>query len=334
MPVGRGWSGAGGALLQVLLLNAMGALFSFLFVGLLLLHPQGVAAQTPEQEAAEHQSYLEGMRIITKKSGSEGPVPQGGLPVSAITVLAEKAGWEGASGVYIQNNTRYKSDYEALLASELGLEQSGGARVLLYHTHTTEAYSDGLHYYLPDTPTYSENSSQNIVAVGETLAAALERAGVETLHETTRCDSSFNQAYAKSLQVAQAALEKAPEVQLVVDLHRDAMITKEGVKYRPVIEQEGLEIAQLMLVVGSPQSGLEHENWQENLKTAMKLYQILEELCPGIMRPISISSNRYNQHISPRALLIEVGSCGNTLEQAQLAAEILAEGLVNLLNGQ
>ena len=322
----------GGALLQVLLLNGAGALLSLLFVGLLLSLPAGVVAQGVESEPVEHRSYLEGMQIITRQSGSGGPIPEGGLPVSAITILPERTGWEGAGGVYVQNNTTYQPDYEALLQQKFSFAAGNGPQVLLYHTHTTEAYSNGLHYYLPETAVYNENNNRNIVSVGDTLAAALERFGVDTLHETTRCDTSFNQAYAKSLQVAQAALERESGVQFVVDLHRDSMITAEGVKYRPVVESDGMEAAQLMLVVGSPQSGLAHADWQQNLATAMRLYLILEELCPGIMRPISISTNRYNQHISPHALLVEVGSCGNTLEQAQLSAEVLAEGIAQLIS--
>lgn len=125
-----------------------------------------------------------------------------------------------------------------------------------------------------------------------TLAAALERLGVCVIHETTHCDTpSFNQAYNKSRTVAEEVLAENPSIRIIVDLHRDSMISAQGVKYRPLLTVDGVSAAQLMLVVGSPKNGLEHPNWKENLALAARLYQILVQTTPGLMRPIHISAN-------------------------------------------
>lgn len=131
--------------------------------------------------------------------------------------------------------------------------------------------------------------------------------------------------------MAEEALAANPSIRVIVDLHRDSMISSQGVKYRPLLTVDGTPTAQLMLVVGSPKNGLEHPGWKDNLALAARLYQILEQQTPGLMRPIHISANRYNQHLLPGAMLVEVGTCANTQAQADAAVELLAAGLARLL---
>jgi stage II sporulation protein P len=109
------------------------------------------------------------------------------------------------------------------------------------------------------------------------------------------------------------------------------MITSTGVKYRPITSIAGKTAAQIMLVVGTPQNGKEHDGWQDNLRFAMALQKILTDNYPGLMRPINLRADRFNQHLRQGAILIEVGSCGNSLSEAEYAAELFASGLAQLL---
>jgi stage II sporulation protein P len=88
-----------------------------------------------------------------------------------------------------------------------------------------------------------------------------------------------------------------------------------------------------MLVVGTDGSGLSHPGWQENLSLALKLQVQLERLAPGITRPINLRSQRFNQDLSPGALLVEVGAAGNSRAEALRAAEILGEAIASLAGG-
>jgi stage II sporulation protein P len=123
-----------------------------------------------------------------------------------------------------------------------------------------------------------------------------------------------------------------PSIRLVLDLHRDAL-EKDGRQFRPLVQVDGVSAAQLMLVVGTDISRQSHQNWQENLSLALKLQVQLERIAPGIMRPVNLRAQRFNQDLSPGALLVEVGAAGNTHEEAQKAAQILAKALIFLSKG-
>ena len=129
-----------------------------------------------------------------------------------------------------------------------------------------------------------------------------------------------------------AYLEAYPSIRLVLDLHRDAAETSFGqLVTQCAIGSE--TAAQLMMVVGTDASGLEHPAWQENLSLALKLQALLERQNPGICRTLNLNRNRYNQHLGHRALLIEIGAAGNTLPEAALAAEALARAIIELRYG-
>ena len=95
----------------------------------------------------------------------------------------------------------------------------------------------------------------------------------------------------------------------------------------------GTPSAQLMLVIGTGESGLKHEHWQDNLALGLKLHAQLESIAPGITRPLMLRTQRFNQDLSPGALLIEVGAAGNTHPEALAAAEVLAAAIADLALG-
>ena len=122
-------------------------------------------------------------------------------------------------------------------------------------------------------------------------------------------------------------LEEHPGIRLVLDLHRDASGGEEG-QMRTRAEVAGETSAQLMVVIGT-----NHENYEENLSLGLKLHALLEQRAPGIMRPLQLRGQRFNQDLNSGALLIEIGAAGNSHGEARLAAEQLAEAIVCLAKG-
>ena len=78
--------------------------------------------------------------------------------------------------------------------------------------------------------------------------------------------------------------------------------------------------------------GLWHENWQENLKFAAKIQNAAEIMYPGVMRPINLRKERFNEHMTKGSLILEVGSNGNTLAQAKEGGKDVARAIAAVLN--
>ena len=99
------------------------------------------------------------------------------------------------------------------------------------------------------------------------------------------------------------------------------------------VDSGGQASAQLMMVVGTDANGLDHPNWHENMALAVKLHAQLEKNTPGICRPISFRSQRFNQDLSTGALIVEVGAAGNTHGEAMEAVRLLAQAVIELSQG-
>ena len=228
-------------------------------------------------------------------------------------------------GITYRNETAYIPETEALLNQTLSFENP---RVLIVHTHTSEAYieSEGAR---------SKDSTKNVVRIGEVLKQELERLGVLVLHDTTQNDSpSYNGSYNKAMKTIQKQIEQHPDIQVVIDLHRDyAEQTKnnETLQLKPVTKQNGAAVAQMMLVVGTDGRGLTHPEWKENLAFAVQLQRKMQSLCPKVCRPINLRRERFNQHLTRGSLILEVGTAGNTLKECERAAVIFANALAAVL---
>ena len=85
-------------------------------------------------------------------------------------------------------------------------------------------------------------------------------------------------------------------------------------------------------MVGSSGSGLTHPNWMENLRLAVAIQENALARYPTLMRPVLLRNSRYNQHATTGSLLVEVGSAGNSPEEAVLAGRLFAERMTDVLN--
>lgn len=209
--------------------------------------------------------------------------------------------------------------------------------VLIYHTHATEAYEPlDAEVYDKTYNWRSNDNGVNMVAVGDVLAQKLEEAGIGVVHLTEQHDNpSYNGAYDKSAQSVKAALEQYPSIQVILDIHRDAIQRDADTIIKAVADIDGRKAAQLMIVAGCDDDGsLGMPQWQSNFRFSAALQDILETMYPGLCRPVFFCYRKYNMDLCPNGALIEIGSHGNTLEEAQYTAELLANGLAVLLKGQ
>ena len=227
-----------------------------------------------------------------------------------------------------------RPDLEQLLSAPLewDLVQSWPT-VLILHTHTTESYTQGAEDYVETSDYRTLDENFNMLSIGDIVAKILWENGIGVVHDRQLHDyPSYNGSYNDARKAIKAYLSEFPGIQLILDLHRDAADTENG-QLRTVASVEGETAAQLMLVMGTDESGLSHANWQDNLSLGLKLQAQLERQSPGITRPTILRAQRFNQDLHPGALLVEVGAAGNSHTEARLAAEQLAHAIVALANG-
>ena len=147
--------------------------------------------------------------------------------------------------------------------------------------------------------------------------------GYNVLHDKTFNDyPEYTGSYGRSLKCVQNDLKTMQGTQIIIDLHRDAVGSNS--EYAPKVKIGNETAAQIMFVIGTNGGGLEHPNWQQNLKFAIKVQEKANELYPGLFRPIILRDSRYNQHLSKAATIIEVGATGNTLDECLVSMKYLA----------
>ena len=241
--------------------------------------------------------------------------------------------YQGTGTVYFKNETDYAIDMTSLLQKDspvaLGEE---GVQVLIMHTHGTEAYNQSPgHAYVASGEYRTTDSSANMLRVGQEICDILNDRGISAVHSRTLNDyPAYNGSYNRALKDIQAHIQQYPTIQLVIDVHRDAIATG-NTYYKTAAVVDGQQTAQLMFVTGTDAGGLTHDHWQDNLAFQAQLHDRLNSTYPGIMRPMSIRASRFNQHIRKGSMLVEVGACGNTLEEALAAAQIFANTLADAL---
>ena len=235
---------------------------------------------------------------------------------------------------FVQVNAPWTVDTLALLRQPLTWQLKGEEpTVLIVHTHGTESYeADGT--YQETSPYRTMDTDHNMVSIGQRVAEILEAGGIRVIHDRSLHDyPAYNDAYANARQSISQILAENPSICLVLDLHRDAAEDENGNQKRSAVTLEGESCARLMMVMGSDKGNLYFPHWEQNLALAVKLQACLEQKYEGLCKPIQLVTSRYNQDLSTGALLIEVGTAGNTHREALAAAEHLAEGILALAGG-
>lgn len=225
------------------------------------------------------------------------------------------------NGVQIKNSSKYNLTEEILNPN---IELSDNKDIVIYHTHTCESYTPTEKFNYQMTGNYrTTDINYSVARVGTELQNFLGQYGFNVMHDTTLNDyPAYTGSYNRSLKVVQNMLNQHSS-DIVIDLHRDAVGSNSN--YAPKVKIGEEYAAQLMFVIGTDGGGLEHPNWQQNLKLAIKIQQKANELYPGLFRPIILRDSRYNQHVAKGAFIIEVGATGNTLEQCITSMKYLAQ---------
>lgn len=219
---------------------------------------------------------------------------------------------------------------EALLSEDMRMK--GGSdkpQILIYHTHSQEAFKDSI----------PGDESTTIVGAGEKLAQLLrEKYGYNVIHNTESFDEeSRDYAYSNSLPVLEQILAENPSIEVIIDLHRDAMPEDR----RLVVDLQGRPTAQFMFFNGlsrTARSGeiesLENPYLNDNLAFSFQMQTASNEYYPGIARRIYLKAYRYNLHLRPKSLLIELGAQNNTVEEIMNAIDPLAHIIHLVLVGE
>lgn len=236
--------------------------------------------------------------------------------------------------IEIQNTSGKAPDIPALLTAPLEWTLAdSNPTVLILHSHTSESYEQGSLSYQETAAYRTLDEGYNMLAVGDRVAQRLEEAGIGVIHDREFHDyPSYNSAYTSARKAIQAELKDNDSILLVLDLHRDAA-EENGQQLPTAIPVDGQRCARLMTVLGVGRNNLPNDQWQENLSLALKLQVQLERAAPGITRPISLRPQRFNQDLAPFSLLVEMGSAGDTLEEALRAADLLSACIISLENG-
>lgn len=230
----------------------------------------------------------------------------------------------------IDNTTTIGSDQldvNKLLGKDMRIAADvEGPQILIYHTHSQEGYADSV----------SGDASTSVVALGDYLEALLEQKyGIEVLHHKGQYDvPSRDNAYSNALPDLEKILQENPTIEVVIDLHRDGVPETRHF----VTEINGKQTAQIMFFNGlsrtTSQGDLEYlanPYIADNLALSFQMQLTAAEYYPGLARKIYLKGYRYNMHLCPKSMLIEVGAQTNTFEEAKNAMEPLADILAKVL---
>ena len=305
----------------------------YLLICMLVLTCTPVASWLTGAPAAKAILFLQTGHILRDPPEAEKPVqilPPQTTQATEPTEPAPTFSSADAKLVKVNSYCGYTTDVPAWLETPLSWDlQQTAPTVLILHSHATECYADEKksNYRTQDT-------EKNMVSVGDALAQKLEEAGIRVLHDRSLHDSpSYNAAYENSRAAAKSYLAQYPSISLVLDLHRDAVTDPNGKQVKYTLETTAGTAAKMMFVVGTDAGGLSHNNWPENMSLAVKLQTLLQRENPGICRPISFRTQRFNQDLSTGALLIEMGSAGNSRQEVLVAVELLADAIIALAKG-
>mgnify|MGYP000972413683 CR=1 FL=1 len=264
-------------------------------------------------------------------SGKAGS-PSSGAQSSSGKVVEMCVGNSGTrvGNMWVRNSTSKNAalnlNAELQKAPAVKIRRNDGPQVLIYHTHTTEAFAG-------DTRT--TDKARSVCAVGDRIAAQLTAGGIGVVHDTTYHDyPAYDGSYDRSRVTMQNDLKKYPTIQVTLDIHRDAMHRDDGTALKTTTVVNGKKAAQLMIISGCDDDGtLKYPNWEYNLRLALRFQKALSDTYPSLARPLDFCARKYNQDMTKGSLLIEIGTDVNTLDEAEYTGELLGKVLAQVLGG-
>jgi stage II sporulation protein P len=236
-------------------------------------------------------------------------------PAAATSAVSAKQATASAAG----------SNRATSTSSTRAAKAQAGPQVAVLHTHSSEAYraSQGSDYRWGKT--------DGVVQVGAVLAEELKKAGVEVIHSTKVHDyPNWTKSYASAATTISSILKDAPDIQAIIDVHRDA-VPADSASLKPVTIA-GQKCARVIFIVSNESSGLAHPNWRANYAFALKVSAALDKVAPGLSRGVAIhKGGRFNQQMHDHAIIVEIGGTTNTLEEATRSARYVARAIAAVL---
>lgn len=255
------------------------------------------------------------------------------------------APYVGGGTIITENNVKVQSkipedfyhlDITDLLSkkADLVIKDKTKPTVLIYHSHTTEAYQTlDVGYYTTSFQQRRDDTAQNMVRVGDEIVAQLEAAGFNVIHDKNIYDTNYSEAYNLSDVSIKQYLEQYPSIDVAIDVHRDCIEFEDGTKVKPTANILDKKAAQIMIIAGCEYGSITNfPDWEYNLRFALQLQQKAEEKFAGLMRPVLFSARRYNLFETHNSILLEIGSDGNTLEEACYSGRLIGNALAELLD--
>lgn len=252
------------------------------------------------------------------------------------TAIAEGFFTVEVAGVQAAEQTD-ESTLDTMLQVEVIHDESeaayAGKRVLIYHTHTYEAYEQttaGQYHEIEKWRT--SDSGYNVVAVGKALASSLTALGIDVEHDTTAFEPpTLDDAYERSLAMLEERKEAGERYDLYIDLHRDAIASTSTIKR--TVNIGGVDTARFMVLVGKGTTGgyIEKPDWEKNLQIAQRITENLNAQCDSLARDVKVKTGRFNQHIADCCILIECGMNSNTLDEVVAGIPYLAQAIAEAL---
>ena len=230
----------------------------------------------------------------------------------------------------VDNTTTIDADLlniDKLLGKDMTIKANqDGPQILIYHTHSQESYKDSV----------PGDAATTIVGVGDYLEELLEQKyGMKVLHHKGEYDvEGRNNAYSRALPDIERILKENPTIEVVIDLHRDGVPETKHF----VTEINGKPTARIMFFNGLSRTTFNGEleylanpYLEDNLALSFQMQLAAAEYYPGFTRKIYLKGYRYNLHLCPKSMLVEVGAQTNTFEEAKNAMEPLADILAKVL---
>lgn len=199
--------------------------------------------------------------------------------------------------------------------------------VFIYQTHSWESYLPLLKDAKVPDDAISNDNRVNVVALGSRLSNKLIEKGIGTEHDQTNMTEELNKrqwkstkSYSMSGAIIDANASKNGELEYFIDIHRDS--SRRDITTKTL---NGKDYAKLFFVVGKG-----NEKYEKNLQFTKKLNTELENRYPGISRgiflkPNSMGNGVYNQDVSEKAILIEVGGVDNNLDEVYRSIDVFSE---------
>lgn len=249
------------------------------------------------------------------------------VALAAVAMVSARFMGVDPAGLIAQVSSRLSTpvaqDVDLLDVSQRGEPMSPVARteprVLIYHAHASENYSP--------KPTHANaGNAGDVVDVGKELAAALEAKGVRTIHVTGVYDNPWKDSYTASAQAVRQVLEANPSIELVIDVHRDAVESQQAGIATTLVGTESS--AKILLAIGE----INNPHIQQNAQIASQLKDQMDRQYPGLSRGMRMFRQESNGHLHPNAIEVHIGDYyDSTLDEAKAAARLFADVIAEVL---